>query len=471
MKKFLKITVGIFLFILLLLIVTPLFFKGKIERLVKEEINNQLAAQVDWGNFSLSLIKHFPNVSVGMSELSVVGVEKFQGDTLLYLDDFSLSADLMSAIGGSLSVEHILIDKPLVRAKVLADSTVNWDIVKASELAEEEIDTLESENSDFTINLKSFEINDAVISYEDQTMDLDAEIQHLNLDLSGDMSAATTQLQLESSIDAVNVTMENTKYMNKVKVSLVAGILADMTNMVFSFEENDLMVNDLNLGFDGSVGMLDEGYQLDVKLAAKETTFKSLLALIPKEFLTDLENVQTTGTLALEASAKGIYKDADNLPAFDAVLRVENGQIKYPDLPKSINDINISVLAHNTGGSPDNTITNIEKFHFELGQNPFDASLMLMTPVSNAQFKGGMVGVIDLGSLKDAIPLDSFDIKGIVDADVTLDGNMAMIEKENYEAVQVNGQMKLDDFYYSSADLPDVIISQALMSFSPQKYL
>ncbi|WP_430933957.1 AsmA family protein [Saccharicrinis sp. 156] len=467
MKKFLKITGGIVLFILILLMVTPLFFKGKIERLVKEEVNNQVVAKVDWGKFSLSLIKDFPNISVGMSGLSVVGVDKFEDDTLLYLNEFALSADLMSAMGGSLSVEHILLDKPMIHAKVLADSTVNWDIYKATGEIEE-VETADAESSDFTIRLKSFEVKDAIITYVDETMDLEAAIHNLHLNLSGDMSAATTNLMLESSIEAVNVSMEKTKYLNQVKVSLVAGILADMTNMVFTFEENDLMVNDLNLGFDGHVGMLDEGYHLDLKLGAKETTFKSLLALVPKEFLTDLEGVQTQGTLTLEATTKGIYKDTDNLPAFDATLKVNNGQIKYPDLPKSINDININVVVNNPGGSPDNTVTNIEKFHFELGQNPFDASLLLKTPVSNARFKGGMVGVIDLGSLKDAIPMDSFDIKGVVDADVTLDGNMEMIEKEDYESVQVNGKMKLDDFEYTSTGLPKVTISEALMTFSPK---
>ena len=468
MKKFLKITGGIIFFILLLLIITPMLFKGKIENAVKEEINNQVVAKVDWDKFSVSLVKDFPNLSIGMQGLSIVGVDKFQKDTLLSLNQFLLSADLMSAIKGNVSIERILLDKPVIHAKVLADSTANWDITKESE--ELEIEDAETDGaSDFTINLQSFEINEALITYVDETMDLDTEIRNFNLNLSGDLSAATSNLTLQSSIDEVNVMMEKTKYLNKVKVNLVASILADMTNMIFTFNENDLLVNDLNLGFDGSVGMLEEGYDLDVKLAAKETTFKSLLALVPKEFLTDLEGVNAQGALVLNASAKGVYKDADNLPAFSAILKVDKGQIKYPDLPKSINNININVAVDNVGGSPDNTITNIETFHFELGNNPFDASLLLKTPISNAQFKGNMVGVLDLGSLKDAIPLDSFDIKGIVDANVTLDGDMEMIEKEDYESIEVNGKLKLDNFVYESVELPKVTISEALMSFTPKE--
>lgn len=470
MKRFLKILIGIIGVILLILIITPFFFKGKVESMVKEEVNNQVLAKVDWSTFSLSLIKDFPDLSVGMSGLSIVGINQFEGDTLLYLKEFSLSADLFSAMGGKgIEIKTILFEQPMVYAKVLADSTANWDIVKPSDDIELEEGVEETEESTFTISLKSFQIRNSVIKYVDQTMDLDTEIKDFNLDLSGDLSASTTNLVLNTSIDEVNISMEKMKYLNKTKVSLTAEILADLTNMIFTFKENELMVNNLGLGFEGSVAMLKEGYDVDVKLAAKKTDFKSLLALVPEEYLEYLEGIETSGTLALEASAKGIYTDADHLPSFKMILKVDDGQIKYPDLPKSIDNINIDVLVENSGGSSDNTIAEIKTFHFGLGSNPFDASLLLKTPVSNAQFKGKMLGVIDLGSLKDAIPLDSFDIKGIIDIDLSLDGDMEMIEKEDYEAVRVKGKMNLSDFFYSSTDLPqDVMINKALLSFTPK---
>lgn len=468
MKKFLKITGGIILFILLVLIVTPMLFKGKVEGLVKKEINKQVLATVDWKSFSLSLFKDFPNISVGMSDLSVVGVDKFQQDTLLYIKEFMLSADLMRAIRGDVSIEHILLDRPVVLAKVLADSTANWYIMRETDELAETADTGDSE-SNFTIGLQSVEIKGATIFYVDQTMDLTTDVYNVNLKMSGDLSAESTKLATTGTAEQLTVSMEGTKFLNKVKVSLVADIMADMNNMVFTFAENDVMLNDLKMGFDGSVGMPEEGYDLDIKLTAKETSFKQLLSIVPAEFLTDLEGLQAKGVLTLEAKAKGLYIDTDNLPAFSAVLKVDNGQIKYPDLPKSIDNININVEVDNPGGVADNTVTDIKAFHFELAGNPFDASLLLKTPVSNAQFKGAMVGIIDLGSLKDAVPLDSFEIKGIVDANVTLDGNMEMIEKENYEQVQVKGTLKLQNFLYTSVGVPEVNISEAQMSFTPKR--
>ena len=63
MKKFFRIlliTLGV---ILLLLILIPIIFKSRIEETVKQKINENVHAQVDWSRFKLSLIKSFPNLS------------------------------------------------------------------------------------------------------------------------------------------------------------------------------------------------------------------------------------------------------------------------------------------------------------------------------------------------------------------------------------------------------------------------
>ncbi len=472
MKKFFRIIAIVLGVFLLLIFLTPILLKGKIENIAKQEINSQLNAKVNWDKFSLSLIKKFPSLSVNMTGLSVVGTQQFEGDTLLSINSFLVSVDLMSAISGDqLDVEAILLDKPSISAIVLADSTANWDIMKTTsdEIQEETEDT---SSTNFGITLQQFQIKDATIKYNDKTSDLSALITNLNLDLSGDFSASSTDLNLNTSIERVDVTMEDIKYLNGLSVSLSAAMLADMDKMLFTFKENDLMLNRLNLGFDGTVAMLEEGYDLDLTLNTKRTDFKAIFDLIPDAYHSYIEGIDTKGNLTLTSTAKGIYKDPDNLPAFNVLLNVSDGSVKYPDLPKSLNDINIKLTVENEGGSPDNTISEINKFHFKLDQNPFDASLIVKTPISNAQYNGGIKGTINLNSLKEALPLDSFDIKGIVTADISVDGDMKTIEAEAYDEIKSDGSISLNNFYYSSKDLPQSVdIPTAVLTFSPKSII
>ena len=60
MKKFMKITGIVILAFLGLLVVLPFAFQGKIMKIAKEQINNNLNAKADFENLSLSLLRSFP---------------------------------------------------------------------------------------------------------------------------------------------------------------------------------------------------------------------------------------------------------------------------------------------------------------------------------------------------------------------------------------------------------------------------
>src|SRR5690554_7986245 len=114
MKRFLKIFLGVIVGLFLLLLILPFAFKGKIETMVKELINEELEATVAWDGFSVSLIRNFPNLGVGMEGLSVVNAAPFEGDTLLFVGEFAASVDVMSALRGeAIDVKSVLIDRPL----------------------------------------------------------------------------------------------------------------------------------------------------------------------------------------------------------------------------------------------------------------------------------------------------------------------------------------------------------------------
>lgn len=470
MKKLLKIVAGIVIGIFLLLLLLPVVFKGKIEGLVKEEINNQLNAKVEYKQFSLSLIKGFPNISMGIEDLSVVGVDKFANDTLMAVNNFSTQVDIWSAISGEIAVKKVLISDLYINALVLPDSSANWDIVKVTEElpVEESVET--DASSDFKIILESFIVQNANVSYTDNTMGLKSDINSFNLNLSGDLSEAKSNLDLSSSIDKLNLNFDNTDYIKNASLSFNAGIGADMENMIFSFLENELKLNQLLLKMDGAIQVKENAYGMDLKLGTSETNFKSLLGLIPEEFLKDFEGLETEGIMSLNANVKGDYIDENNIPTFNAQLLVDGGKIQYPDLPESINNIDVDLLISNTTGHPDSTLTDLSKFHFELANNPFDATLKLSRPVSNPTFLAKVDGKIDLESLTHAIPMDEMDVKGLIEADFAMGGDYAMIEKEDYESIDANGDIELSNFFFRSEQLPQgMTINNAKMTIDPRK--
>ncbi|MCK7531094.1 MAG: AsmA family protein [Marinilabiliales bacterium] len=98
---------------------------------MRQEINAMVNAKVSFSGYKLSLFRAFPNASFTLKDLSVTGIDKFEGDTLAAVKSFSLVFNLRSLFGdGGYEIRSITIDQPLVNAIVLEDGMANWDIMK-----------------------------------------------------------------------------------------------------------------------------------------------------------------------------------------------------------------------------------------------------------------------------------------------------------------------------------------------------
>ncbi len=468
-KKILKIT-GITLGVILLLaIILPFVFKGKIIEKVKDEANKQLYAKVDFSEFGLSLFRSFPNFSLSVENFSVVGVNEFEGDTLASVKKLYATLDLMSVFSGDkINVKKIEIDEPRILLKTLKNGKVNWDIVKPTGT----IDTTTgkpTEPSTFKMKLTKFSINNARLVYDDRLMNTYVEVNGLNHELSGDFTADQTNIKTETSVDDLILDYGGIRYLSKSNASIKANIDADLKNMKFTLKENENRLNDLSFRIDGFVKMLEQGYDLDMKFITDKTEFKSLLSMIPAIYSKDFDKLKTSGKLDLNAFVKGIYKDSMNMPAFGLTLNVSNAMFQYPSVPKAVTNINIKTEISSKGGTLDNTVVDVAKFHFEMAGNPFDLQLLIKTPMTDPEMNMIAKGRLDLSIVKDVYPLEKDQkLSGIFTADMTLKGKMSTIQNKQYEKFQALGTLMIQNFNYTSKDLTQPIdIQLAKLNFSP----
>ena len=77
MKKFVKIAAVVVAAILVIALVAPIALRGKIADIVKREANGMLAAKLDFEKLDISLLRHFPNASLELKGLTLVGVDRF----------------------------------------------------------------------------------------------------------------------------------------------------------------------------------------------------------------------------------------------------------------------------------------------------------------------------------------------------------------------------------------------------------
>ena len=140
MKKIVKIAVIAVVVILAIALIAPAALRGKIADIVKREANAMLAARLDFEKLDISLLRHFPNASVELKGLTLVGVDRFEGDTIVAARRISVVVNLMSLFGDSgFEVTKVILASPAVHAHKLADGAVSWDVMKPSERESEEL--------------------------------------------------------------------------------------------------------------------------------------------------------------------------------------------------------------------------------------------------------------------------------------------------------------------------------------------
>ncbi len=153
-------------------------------------------------------------------------------------------------------------------------------------------------------------------------------------------------------------------------------------------------------------------------------------------------------------------------------MNVDNGKFQYPKLPTPVNNVNVQLDVTNPGGSADNTVINMKKFHMELGREPFDASLLVKTPTTAPYVDTKMKGRINLANLSKAIYLENVSkLEGIIDADFQAKGTMANADKKTLENISANGNMSLTNFVYAGKQLKDEVkISKASLNLTPKQF-
>jgi hypothetical protein len=467
MKKVLRIlliTLGV---ILLLLILIPILFKSKIESMVKEMVNEEVHAVVDWSRFNLSFFRGFPDMSINLHQVSVVGLEPFEGDTLAGLGRFEIRVNPFSALRNNIVVKSILVDHPLVNGLVLEDGTANWDIASGSESAN--MDEEEGSGSSMNVSLKRLAITGGRIYYIDQEAGMNASLEGFNLELRGNFSMDETEMQLSADIEKINARVGGIRYMKDGNFNMDLIARANMVENRYTLEKNLITLNGLALGVEGDVILMDEGaMDMDLRFFSKETSFRTLLSLVPAIYLKDFESLKTSGNLQLEGTVTGIMKDSI-LPDATLRLMVTDGYFAYPDLPKDVTDVQLALNVDYKGTNMDATTVNLERLHLLLGGNPFDLNMKVDHPVSDMHVAGTAKGRIDFASLKDVVPMEDLSLEGKLETDLRWDTRMSYIEQELYDQVDLEGRLVIEGVMLESPDIPvPVELTKMHMDFNPR---
>ncbi|XLS29877.1 AsmA-like C-terminal region-containing protein [Flavobacteriaceae bacterium M23B6Z8] len=467
-RKIIKITAIILVLFIGILVAVPFIFKGKIIDLIKQNLNNNLNARVDFQEADLSIFRGFPNATVNLKNTVIINNSPFANDTLFYAEEIELRmgiGELFKDASEVIRVQHFSVDNTRLKLFINEQGAANYDIAKKEEAASA---STETKNSNFEFSVDGYEINNATVYYEDMGTGIVLKIDSLQHTGEGDLSLEKSELATFSSA-LVSFEMDSINYLNRNPVKLDALIGIDLKESTYSFLKNEAIVNQLPLVFDGFVKLNEDHQLVSISFKTPSSDFKNFLAVIPETYAKNIDQVQTEGKFEVDGKFEGKVDDV-HIPEFTISLQSDNAKFKYPQLPKSVENIKIKTLIANETGLPKDTYINVDQLSFKIDDDVFNANARFSNLIENPYINAHIDGRLNLGNLSNAYPIETqVPLSGILDANVTTSFDMNTIEKGAYEKTRNEGTLVLTGFNYESEELAKPIkINKADLTFNPQ---
>lgn len=466
MKKLLIILGSIVLLFVLTIILVPVLFKDRIITAVQTEIDNSVNAHVNFDpdKISISLLSSFPNLTLGVQDLSITGKDVFESDTLFSAKNFSVEMDIVAIIKGEpLSIKGIVLDEPLINILVLKDGSANYDITYPSDTEE----PAEEESADeFKFGIEHWEINNGRIMYLDQLYEVALSLKGVNHSGKGDFTLSVFDMQTNTEVDDFSFAYGGDVYVSHkiLKADLLLGM--DLDSMKFSFKDAKASLNDFKLNFDGFFAMPTDDYEMDIRFSTIDTQFKSILSIVPGMYSDGFNDLQTKGEFDFSGYIKGIYSD-EKMPGFSMDLAVRDASVKSPEIPLPIEKIAMVMHMESLSGDMKDGKLEVENFGLTIDKDRFTAKAKVHN-FDSPSWDLSMQGGLNLDIISKIKPSDEYTLGGIITANITSKGSYADVEKEDYSKLETSGELKMQKFSYSEKDAPTFKIANAAMDFNPQ---
>lgn len=468
MKKILKVTGISLLIILLLLIAAPFLFQSQIKDMVRNLVNSNVNALVEFDDVSLSFLSSFPQANVSVDQLKITNFEPFKDETLATVKNISFNMSVKElfkkADEGPININGISVDEALITLKTNALGDANFDIAKAKDTT---TTTNESSGSDFSIDIEKYTITNSALTYLDQANNTSIYVTQLNHSGNGTFSETLSELDTKTEAN-VSLNIDSTNYLNNNHIKLDALIDLDLKNSTYTFKNNKGFINNLPLEFTGYVKQLENGQEIDIAFENPGSSFKDFLAVAPEEYSKNIEDVETTGNFKVQGIVKGKVTET-TIPTLDINIESTNASFKYPDLPKRVENISINASIKNKTGKTEDTYVDLSTLNFKIDDDAFKSSAVIKNLTGNMYVDANIDGVLNLAHITKAYPVElENELSGILKAKINTKFDMNAIETNAYERIKNNGDISISDFVFSSTDIVNPIsISQASVTFNP----
>ncbi|HEY8927558.1 MAG TPA: AsmA-like C-terminal region-containing protein [Mucilaginibacter sp.] len=231
-----------------------------------------------------------------------------------------------------------------------------------------------------------------------------------------------------------------------------------------SFEISNLNINALDNYVKGNFRTLTSpGYPMTAGLQAKFD-----MADIKKFY--PIDSISLSGLITADLQTKGKYLPKKNIfPSTKAVIKLQNGLIQTKYYPHPIQNIQVNTVITNSSASLNGLKVNINPVSFNFEDKPFYLRANLKN-FNNIEYDIASKGTLDIGKIYRVFAVKDYDVKGQIQASLSLKGKQSDALAKNYDKLSNSGSLKMKNIKLTSELFPKpFFIKDGTFSFNQDK--
>lgn len=442
--------------LLILIVVTvgivQMVLSGKLNGIIVSELEKETGSSVTLSKCKVSL---FPSAGIHIEGLEISSP---QGDwdkgPIIKLGKVKAKVATLPLLSGSVNIRSFLIEDSELLYEINEAGVSNIETILATKKEKEvEEKSPQKEEKHWKVLLKNYTIKDLKLRYIDHNKGERYELNSINQKLALSLDTKTgifSTTGILSISDIVIKMADQPTLLNGVTFALDHDVSGNLNEKAYTITNLATSFNNIALTLKGEI--VDTS--MDITVNTKKINFSDILKEVPSSLSPELSKLSCGGTIQLNVTAKG----ALSKPSINGNFDIDNGLIKYSDLPESINSI--FAKAHFTENSID-----ISRLALNVGKDPVSLKAKVKN-FSKPDIDASVQASVNLDNLKKSIKLpEGHKVSGKIISDFTAKG---VYSPTNPTSLAVSGGVQFKEFSFITPEVAQTIKMNGTVDLTPQ---
>jgi len=392
-----------------------LFFQDEITQLFVNQLSQQFERKISAKKATINFYKNFPNVSIALTDVVITANPNWPKDQVAHIQNLYCSFNFNDIINKRYIIKQLLAENGYIHLIFYKDGKTNYQLFEnqGKNKSEEKPITLDLsmvklKNIDFRYDIrKSQEV------YEVKAQDVSFRFKY----------ADEMLITLHGKLLSGQIGKQANGFLSNRNFVINGDIAVYQTQQKYSIKTLEIDMDNTEFDLSGEISTHQQT-QLDIKLAGKEVSLTTIIALLPNTTASQFTEYNTQGNVYFNGTINGIWT-ANQMPSITLGFGCKNTSFYHPDMKAQLT--NISFDGSFTNGEQHHNTTSvlhIQNFSGNIDESPLTGELTIQNfdnPLLDFKLKTDL----NAEQLINFYPITAIEtLTGTIQADITFKGNI-----------------------------------------------